>query len=137
MPTPTLGKPSTKKAAKSAPKPYRHGSLRESLLAAQGITLRDVANAPGVSRAAPYHHFVYLNTLPAAVAEESFVSLGEALVQTSTKPDIRERLLRINEAYGAHACARPVQFRRMFGPLLVQRNDSPRMKAARPAWPMA
>jgi AcrR family transcriptional regulator len=140
MPNPTPRKPVARKAIKPTPKPYHHGNLRESLLAAadtvlvergvQGITLRDVAKAAGVSHAAPYHHFANLNALLAAVAEASFVALGEALAQTSTEPDTRERLLRINETYVAHARARPAQFRLMFGPLLAHSNEYPTMKAA-------
>lgn len=125
---------------KSAPKPYHHGNLRETLLAAadtvlakhgaQGITLRDVARIAGVSHAAPYHHFAGLNDLLAAVAERAFTHLGDALEQASQEPDVRERLLKINGAYVACACARPAQFRLMFGPFLVRKSEYPALKAA-------
>jgi len=125
---------------KAAPKPYHHGNLRESLLAAAdavlteqgalGITLRDVAKAAGVSHAAPYHHFASLNDLLAAVAERAFITLGDAVEQASDVKDTRERLLRISEAYVGCARARPAQFRLMFGPLLTHKNEYPGLKAA-------
>ncbi len=121
-------------------KPYHHGNLRESLLAAaeavlaergaQGITLRDVAKAAGVSHAAPYHHFASLNDLLAVVAERAFTTLGDALEQVSAEPDTGERLLKINDTYVACACAQPAQFRLMFGPLLTRKADYPALKAA-------
>lgn len=136
----TSGKAATKRPAKAQPKPYHHGNLRESLLAAadtvlaergaHGITLRDVAKAAGVSHAAPYHHFSSLNDLLAAVAERAFVTLGNALEHVSGELDTGERLLKINDAYVACACARPEQFRLMFGPLLTRKAEYPALKAA-------
>lgn len=136
----TSGKAATKRPAKAQPKPYHHGNLRESLLAAadtvlaeqgvHGITLRDVAKAAGVSHAAPYHHFSSLNDLLAAVAERAFVRLGSALELASAEPDTGERLLKINDAYVACACARPEQFRLMFGPLLTRKAEYPALQAA-------
>jgi len=133
-------KTTTKRPAKAPPKPYHHGNLRESLLeaaetvlverGAHGITLRDVAKAAGVSHAAPYHHFSSLNDLLAAVAERAFVRLGSALELASGEPDTGERLLKINDAYVACACARPEQFRLMFGPLLTRKAQYPALQAA-------
>jgi len=127
------GKDAPKRPAKAQPKPYHHGNLRESLLEAadtvlaergvHGITLRDVAKAAGVSHAAPYHHFSSLNDLLAAVAQRAFVTLGNALELASGEPDTGERLLKINDAYVACACARPEQFRLMFGPLLTRKAE--------------
>jgi len=134
------GKDAPKRPAKAQPKPYHHGNLRESLLEAadtvlaergvHGITLRDVAKAAGVSHAAPYHHFSSLNGLLAAVAERAFVRLGSALELASAEPDTGERLLKINDAYVACACARPEQFRLMFGPLLTRKAEYPALQAA-------
>lgn len=139
-PSKTAAKRRTPSVPKALPKPYHHGNLRESLLAAarallaekgpQGITLRDVAKAAGVSHAAPYHHFASLDALLAAVAEASFTQLGDALEMASAEPDTRERLLRITEVYVAHARAQPAQFRLMFGPLLAQSAQYPALQAA-------
>lgn len=122
------------------PKPYHHGNLRESLLAAAdsvlaqqgatGITLRDVAKAAGVSHAAPYHHFASLDDLLAAVAERGFMRLIEAMAEPSAVADPRERLLQITEAYVNCARANPAQFRLMFGPLLARKREYPALQAA-------
>jgi AcrR family transcriptional regulator len=132
--------PSAKFTSKVPVKPYHHGNLRETLLAAAdtvltergalGLTLRDVAKAAGVSHAAPYHHFTSLNDLLAAVAERAFGLLALALEQAAMEPDTAERLLKINNAYVACALARPAQFRLMFGPLLARKHDYPDFKAA-------
>ena len=128
------------RGAKTQARPYHHGNLRASLLAAaeallaergaQGVTLRDVARAAGVSHAAPYHHFASLNDLLAAVAERGFVILGDAMAAAVAAPNARERLLAVSEAYVACARAHPERFRLMFGPLLACKDDHPGLKQA-------
>ena len=125
---------------KPEPRPYHHGNLREALLAAaehlleqhglQGVTLREVARVAGVSHAAPYHHFAGLDALLAAVAERSFTQLGEAIALAAQAREPREGLLRICEAYVAHACAHPAQFRLMFGPMLARKSEFPEFAEA-------
>jgi len=125
---------------KPPPRPYHHGNLRAELLdaadavlaerGAQGLTLRDVARAAGVSHAAPYHHYASLNELLAALAERGFVILGEAMAQAVAVVDTRERLLRVAQAYVACARAHPQRFRLMFGPLLASKDDHPALKVA-------
>jgi AcrR family transcriptional regulator len=119
-------------------RPYHHGSLRESLLqaaqallaerGAQGLSLRDVAKAAGVSHAAPYHHFAGLDQLLAAVAQRGFVSLGDAMTAVAGGTDPRENLLAICEAYVAFALHQPAQFRLMFGPLLAHKHEHPDLR---------
>lgn len=120
---------------RSPPRPYHHGNLREALLDAadallaehgvQSLTLREVARAARVSHAAPYHHFAGLDDLLAAVAARSFDQLGAAMEHAAQNGDAHEALLGICEAYVAHACAHPAQFRLMFGPLLARQADFP------------
>ena len=122
------------------PKPYHHGNLRETLLAAAdavlarqgatGITLRDVAKAAGVSHAAPYHHFASLDEMLAAVAERGFAQLAGAMAVPAGESDPRERLLQICEAYVNCARSHPAQFRLMFGPLLARKHEFPALKTA-------
>ncbi|WP_347269050.1 TetR/AcrR family transcriptional regulator [Paracoccus sp. (in: a-proteobacteria)] len=124
----------------SEPKPYHHGNLRETLLAAAdgvlarhgaaGITLRDVAKAAGVSHAAPYHHFASLDEMLAAVAERGFARLAAAMAAHADESDPRERLLQICEAYVDCARTHPAQFRLMFGALLARKHEFPTLKAA-------
>lgn len=126
--------------AKASARPYHHGNLRASLLDAadqvlaergvQGLTLRDVARAAGVSHGAPYHHFASLNELLAAVAERGFEALAEALAAAVEVTDTRERLLRIAQAYVACARAHPERFRLMFGPLLATKAQHPALARA-------
>jgi AcrR family transcriptional regulator len=142
----TASTPTSKRArtpargAKAQARPYHHGNLRACLLeaaeavlaerGAQGLTLRDVARAAGVSHGAPYHHFASLNELLAAVAERGFVILGDAMAEAVAVPDTRERLLRVAQAYVDCARAHPERFRLMFGPLLASKDEHPALKDA-------
>jgi len=130
------------RAAASEPesKPYHHGNLRETLLAAadsvlarqgaSGITMRDVAKEAGVSHAAPYHHFASLDEMLAAVAGRGFAQLATAMAAPAGESQPRERLLQICEAYVNCARAHPAQFRLMFGPLLARKHEFPALKTA-------
>jgi AcrR family transcriptional regulator len=67
---------------------YHHGDLREGLVRAaraaveaggpEAVSLRELAQALGVSTAAPYRHFRDRRALLAAVAAEGFAELAEA-----------------------------------------------------------
>jgi AcrR family transcriptional regulator len=124
----------------AVPRPYHHGNLRITLLEAaesvlaehgvQGLTLREVARAAGVSHAAPYHHFGSLNELLAAVAQRGFEALSAAMAEAVNVPDTRERLLRVTQAYVACALAQPQRFRLMFGPMLAGKAEHPELKTA-------
>jgi AcrR family transcriptional regulator len=121
-------------------RPYHHGNLRESLLAAadellarkgvQALTLREVARAAGVSHAAPYHHFAHLDELLAAVAARAFSVLAGAMAAAAGMADAREALLRIGDAYVGYARAQPAHFRLMFGPLLARKSEFPELAQA-------
>lgn len=137
----SAGNPRSAPKRSAAPsKSYHHGNLRESLLLAaesvlavqgvQGITLREVAKAAGVSHAAPYHHFAGLNELLAAVAERGFAALAEAMECASAAGDTRERLLHIAQAYVRCARSQPERFRLMFAPQLNQAGAFPALQAA-------
>ena len=98
-------------------RPYHHGDLRnalvhaaETLLDKQGIsavTVREVARSAGVSHTAPYRHFPSLDHLLAAVAEQGFRDLDEAL---KSGPAVEK-----GEAYVKFGLAHPARFRLMFG----------------------
>jgi AcrR family transcriptional regulator len=132
--------PKARKPAPSGARPYHHGNLRTVLLEAaealldergsQGLTLREVARAAGVSHAAPYHHFGSLNALLAATAQRGFEALGIAMAEAIDHPDTRERLIRVTQAYVACAIAHPERFRLMFGPMLANKADHPELKLA-------
>lgn len=68
---------------------YHHGNLQEALIEAattivreggtDAISMRTIAEALGVSRAAPYHHFRDKDAILAAVATVGFNMLSEAV----------------------------------------------------------
>ena len=142
MQAPTQTQAGPQATARAAVRPYHHGNLRASLLSAaeavlaergaQGLTLRDVARAAGVSHGAPYHHFASLDELLAAVAQHGFELLGEAMARAVAVPDTRERLLRVAQVYVACARAHPERFRLMFGPMLASKDAHPALRAAAP-----
>lgn len=139
-PTPASPKVPVPRSTARTAKTYHHGNLRETLLQAaqtvlatrgvHGTTLRDVAKVAGVSHAAPYHHFASLNDLLAAVAQQGFTDLAEAMERASAQTDTRERLLHIAQAYVACARAQPARFRLMFAPQLTQGNAYPALTLA-------
>jgi AcrR family transcriptional regulator len=120
-------------------KSYHHGNLREALLTAGAtllaqrgaakLTLRDIAKFAHVSHAAPYHHFASLDELLAAIAEQGFSDLGEAMASAAKATDFRERLAAICAAYVAFGGAHSALFRLMFGPMLTQKNQYPGLKS--------
>jgi AcrR family transcriptional regulator len=70
-------------------KSYHHGDLRQSLLEAatviirdlglEGLSMRKLADQVGVSRMAPYHHFKDKNELLCAIAEQGFLLQDKAV----------------------------------------------------------
>jgi AcrR family transcriptional regulator len=117
---------STRRPQKKRAGQYHHGDLRRALidqalrtidkLGADGLTLRGVGEALGVSRTALYRHFSDKQALLAAVAREGFRTLRIALV------DAWERHGRgpagfeaMANAYLQFAVAHPSHYRVMFG----------------------
>src|ERR1700678_3123762 len=91
-------------------RPYHHGDLSRALVAAgrrileaegpAALSLRAVAREAGVSPAAPYHHFKDKSDLLAAVAEEGWHELGDAIAKGRTvATDPRLALHEIGVAY--------------------------------------
>jgi len=109
---------------------YHHGDLRRALLDAalavlteadsRALTLREVARRAGVTHAAPYRHFTDKEALLAAVAEEGFHTLSEAMREAMGRAgdDPVERLEALGVGYVRFALAHPAHFEVMFGPEL-------------------
>ena len=104
---------------------YHHGDLRRHLVIAaraeveehgvENVVLTRVAQACGVSVAAPYRHFASKEALLAEVAIGGFGELTEALrVATPEGSSPRDRLLDAGVAYLRFAVANPQIFRLMF-----------------------
>jgi len=105
---------------------YHHGDLRRALidqaletvdrLGAEGLTLRAVGEALGVSRTALYRHFADKQALVAAVAREGFRMLRLALVEAWEENGRgRAGFDAMGEAYLRFAVAHPSHYRVMFG----------------------
>lgn len=105
---------------------YHHGNLREALLAAaldilatdgiDGLSLRSLARATGVTQAAPYSHFRDKDELLAAVAETGFqrLALGMAEAATGAKT-VQEKIEKLACAYARFATDNKPLFGIMFG----------------------
>lgn len=104
---------------------YHHGDLKSALITAalaaveqrgpEAVSLRDLAQSLGVSRAAPYRHFEDRRALLAALAAEGFDELTEVHLKARAKGGSpRQQLAAAGRGYLAFAAARPQRFRLMF-----------------------
>lgn len=113
--------------ATESPNAYHHGDLRNALItagvamlgeqSAESISLRALAKRAGVSHNAPYQHFADKEALMAAIAEEGFRLLGEAIDAGQAglaDADGIERVIRAGQSYVAFALAHPSHFQLMF-----------------------
>lgn len=130
--------------SRSAARPYHHGDLRQALVDAaihilreegpDGLTLRAVARAAGVSQAAPYRHFKDRRALVGAVAEDGFRRLGSAMAPRSSKksspPNAGEALRQLAVQYVRFAHAHPAEYRVMFGEELAPGAENPELRAS-------
>ena len=108
-------------------KPYHHGDLRESLVAAgtslieddgvEAFTLRECARRAGVSHAAPKNHFDTAEDLLAEIAArgfERFVMTLDAAANGEAGQSPDRRLMAMGRAYVAFARAHPGVYGLMF-----------------------
>jgi len=81
------------------------------------LTLREAAQAAGVSVAAPYRHFADREALLAAVLAKGFRELGRRTDGARrAAPDAMAGLMAVGLAYVAFAGDHPAIYRLMFGP---------------------
>lgn len=115
---------------------YHHGDLANALLAAalkvvergraEALSMRELAASLGVSRAAPYRHFVDRDALLAAVAARGFDELNLGYEAALAVPgDGRARLRAANQIYFDFAVQRPGLHRLMFQSDLLERTPPP------------
>jgi AcrR family transcriptional regulator len=110
--------------------------LKEALVAAavdiiekhgvEALTLRAVGRRVGVSQAAPYHHFEDKEALLAAVAEEGFVKLAEAMedARAVAGSSPRARVRATGVGYVRFAVRHPSHFRVMFAGILPVKDHA-------------
>jgi AcrR family transcriptional regulator len=106
---------------------YHHGDLRSVILAqaaalvsqrgADGVSLRELARAAGVSHAAPAHHFTDRRGLFTALAAEGFHRLADTLA------DARPQFLDAAKAYVRFALDNPGHYAVMFDRSLHDGTD--------------
>jgi AcrR family transcriptional regulator len=117
---------------------YHHGDLRRALLdqalrtidrdGVEGLTLRGVGEALGVSRTALYRHFSDKQSLVAAVAREGFRTLRLALVDAWDRAGRgRAGFEAMGEAYLQFALAHACHYRVMFGRFVESKACDPEL----------
>src|SRR5580692_7725895 len=115
---------------------YHHGDLKSALIAAamaaveqdgpDAVSLRDLAQSLGVSRAAPYRHFEDRDALLAAVAARGFEDLNaEYEAALATPGDGTDKLRAAGRAFFGFARRRPGLYRLMFQSDLLNRTPPP------------
>lgn len=121
---------------------YHHRDLRRALLAAardeierhgtESLSLRGLCRCVGVSPTAPYRHFDTKNCLLAAIAEEGFNNLVESVHQrlVDMPADPIVRLTALGQAYVEFARDNPVDYRLMFGSVLLDFSGYEGLRAA-------
>lgn len=130
---------------------YHHGDLANALVEAalkvvekdgpEALSMRELAAALGVSRAAPYRHFADRDALLAAVAARGFEGLNLGYEAALASPgDGRARLRLANQVYFDYAVERPGLHRLMFESDFLERTPpaavliAPADKAYRLLW---
>ena len=118
---------------------YHHGNAKAALLAAAHdllerggaahLSLRQVAEQAQLSRQAPYNHFADKEALLAALVQEGFERLSEAVGEAMRTPD-GDALARAAERYIGFAQTRPALFRLMFSRERVELSKFPEAAAA-------
>ncbi|MGJ6122064.1 TetR/AcrR family transcriptional regulator [Mycolicibacterium sp. Y3] len=113
---------------------YHHGDLRAAILSqaaalvaergADGISLRELARAAGVSHAAPAHHFTDRRGLFTALAAEGFGLLAAALA------DARPQFIDAAKAYVRFALDHPGHYEVMFDKSLYDDDDPDLLRAS-------
>src|SRR5262245_4317965 len=99
-----------------------------ALIAERGprdFSLREVARRARVSEAAPYWHFSSKEALLAAVAEQGFAGLSEAMVRVRERVRGRRVLRELVIAYVRFALTHPSYLRIMFGPEIADKRAYP------------
>ena len=99
---------------------------------ASALTLRAAARRAGVSQAAPYRHFACKEALLAAVAEEGFRTMGQAMreARAAEGDDPLARFRALGLAYVDFAMTHPAHFRVMFGRAAANRSAYPSLQEA-------
>jgi AcrR family transcriptional regulator len=121
---------------------YHHGDLRNALMqaalrqiatdGARALSLREVARRAGVSHTASYRHFPSKESLLAAIAEEGFVMLSDA-ISAALQAHVDDPLAALQAsgiAYVEFGVQYPHHLQIMFGGLISSQTEHPALKQA-------
>ena len=121
---------------------YHHGDLRNALINAtlkllsttgvRELSLREVSRTAGVSHAASYRHFPNKESLVAAVAQQGFDLLTEAMRSSvrCADSDPLAKLQAAGVAYVEFGLQHPQHLTVMFSGAIANFDDHPGLKAA-------
>lgn len=121
---------------------YHHGDLRNTLIdaaltqiasvGARALSLREVARSAGVSHTASYRHFPSKESLLAAIAEQGFVMLADAIATAvdAHAGDPLAALQASGVAYVEFGVQYPQHLQIMFGGLIGRQADHPALQVA-------
>ncbi|MFE2644221.1 TetR/AcrR family transcriptional regulator [Streptomyces nigra] len=120
----------------TAVRPYHHGNLRSALLreaenvlgerGIEGLSLRELARAAGVSNSAPRRHFADKTALLDALAEEGYERLGRRLdaALKTAEGDVTARLVVFAHTYVEFAVEHRALLPLMHRPKSEARDDA-------------
>ena len=123
-------------------RPYHHGDLRRSLIRAgtkmieekglDGLSLREVARAAGVSHTAPYRHFRDKADLVAAIAQKGFEQLTDDATAAASRhtEDPREQFVAASVQYVLFGVRQPRMANLLFGGVIDMKTAPRSLKAA-------
>lgn len=95
------------------------------------LSMREVARIAGVSHQAPYHYFADREAILAAMAQDGFGRLADALDRCSAEGmPPNERLAALARAYVRFALGAPALFKLMFRPDLLDGERFPEVHTA-------
>ena len=121
---------------------YHHGDLKNALRAAasaliaergvEGVSLREISQAAGVSHTAAYRHYADRQALLAELAEQGFRQLAELNRQTiaAAPGDPAAQLMACGRAYVRFGVQRPHVLQLMFGQAVPDWSVHPSLQLA-------
>jgi AcrR family transcriptional regulator len=118
---------------------YRHGDLRNALIAAareelaagkyETLSVRELARRAGVAPNAFYRHFESKEAIFSVLATEGFTELNRRFDALSNL-DPKARLVRMSDTYTGFAEEHPAHYRLMFGAAKATLMSSPELHDA-------
>ena len=122
-------------AKKPEVKPYHHGNLKEELIenglkyidkyGVESLSMRKLAEASGVSSAAPYAHFKNKDAFLDAVQDHITESLTQALHKAFERSTEREVLIELGKGYVTFFYENPLYYQFLFTRRNIDINTFP------------